>query len=226
MSDWTLLGTWVALVALAGAFCIAARRAGVGLTYLRDLVHVGAGAWPLGWPLWTGPLLPIGLSLAGAAATFAVPSLASRAPVFGRFRDSISDATERWNGVRLYGVSFAIGTIAGFALSPLPAAAALLCLALGDGLGGLIGRRYGRHSFMAPGAKPKSLEGTAGVAVFSALAVILAMLRFGTPLSPLPVAAAAVAAALAEAFAPEGTDNLFVPVSVWLVLTALQGGGA
>jgi hypothetical protein len=51
------------------------------------------------------------------------------------------------------------------------------------------------------------------------------MLRFGAPLAILPVVVAAAAAALAEALAPEGTDNLFVPASVWLVLMAMQGGG-
>ena len=224
MIDFALLAAWLLLLGLTAAFCIVARRAGVRLTYLRDLVHVGAGVWPLGWPLWSGRLAPVGLGLAGAALTFAVPALASRAPVFGRFRDSISDTSERWDGVRLYAVSFAAGTAFGFFFSPLPAAAALLALALGDGLGGLLGRICGRHWFAAPGAKRKSVEGSLSVAAFSALAVVLAMLRFGVPIAPLPVALAAVAATAAEALAPEGTDNLLVPAAVWLVLTAMQGG--
>ena len=224
MRDLALLGAWLGLVALVAALCVLLRRAGVQLTYLRDLVHVGAGLWPLAWPLWNAPLAPVGLAVAGAAATFAVPPLASRVPALGRFRDSISDATEQWSGIRLYGISYAAGTIAAFALAPVPAAAALLALALGDGLGGLIGRRHGRHPFTAPGAKRKTLEGAAAVALFSALAVLLAAARFGAPAAALPVALGALAAAAAEALAPAGTDNLFVPASVWLVLTALQGG--
>lgn len=224
MTDVALLAAWLGLLALAAAFCIGARRAGVESTYLRDLIHVGAGLWALGWPLWRSPLAPITLALAGAAATFAVPQLATRAAVLGRFRDSISDETERWSGVRLYGLSFAAGTVLGFAVAPIPAAAALLSLALGDGLGGLIGRRFGRHSFTAPGAKRKTVEGTAAVALFSAVAVALAMLRFGAPVELLPVVAGAAAAAIAEALAPEGTDNLLLPASVWLVL--IMHGGA
>lgn len=224
MIDVGLLAAWVGLLAVAAGFCIAARRAGVESTYLRDLIHVGAGLWALGWPLWRYPLAPIGLGLAGAAATFAVPQFAGRGAMLGRFRDSISDAKEHWSGVRLYALSFAAGTVLGFSMDPMPAAAALLSLALGDGLGGLIGRRYGRHGFRTPGAKRKTLEGTAAVALFSAVGVALAMLRFGAPLAILPIVAAAAAAALAEALAPEGTDNLFVPASVWLVLMAMQGG--
>jgi dolichol kinase len=226
MIDVALLTAWLGLLGAAAAFCIAARRAGAEATYLRDVIHVGAGVWVLGWPLWRDPLAPIGLALAGAAATFAVPQLAGRAAVLGRLRDSISDGSERWSGVRLYGISFAAGTVLGFAVAPLPAAAALLALALGDGLGGLIGRRYGRHGFATPGAKRKTFEGTAAVAIFSAAGVALAMLRFGAPVAALPVLVASAAAALAEALAPEGTDNLFVPASVWLVLTALQGGAS
>lgn len=225
MRDVALLAAWLAIVALAAALCIVARRAGVALTWLRDLVHVGAGIWPLAWPLWSRPAVPVGLAVAGAAAAFAVPSLAARAAVIGRLRDSLSDETEQWGGIRLYGISSAAGTIAAFALAAYPAAAALLALALGDGLGGLIGRRYGRRAFAAPGAKRKTLEGSAAVAVFSALAVLIAMLRFGVAVTALPLALGALAATAAEALSPAGTDNLFVPASVWLVLTAAQAGG-
>ena len=145
--------------------------------------------------------------------------------MIGRLRDSLSDATEQWGGIRLYGVSYAAGTIAAFALAAWPAAAALLALSLGDGLGGLIGRRYGRRAFAVPGAKRKTLEGSVAVAAFSALAVLIAMLRFGVPVTALPLALGALVAAAAEALSPAGTDNLFVPASVWLVLAAAQGGG-
>ena len=226
MTDLVLIAGWVGLLAGAAAFCVAARKSGVDATYLRDLIHVGAGAWALGWPLWGSALAPVGLGIAGAAATFAVPPLASRAGVLGRFRDSISSATERWSGVRLYALSVAACTALGFAVSPLPAAAALLALALGDGLGGLVGRRCGRHWFSPPGAKRKSLEGTAAVALFSVLGIALAMLRFGAPLAALPLAAGGAAAALAEALAREGTDNALLPAAVWLVLTALGSSGS
>jgi len=226
MGDVALIAGWIGLLAAAGAVCIAARRSGVEPTYLRDLVHVGAGAWALGWPLWTSRLAPIGLAVAGAAATFAVPALASRAAVLGRFRDSISDATERWSGVRLYALSVAAGTVLGFMVAPLPAAAALLALALGDGVGGLIGRLWGRHGFSPPGAKRKTVEGSIGVPLFSALGIALAQLLLRAPVAMLPLAAGGAAAALAEAFAPEGTDNALVPAAVWIVLTAFQVGAS
>ena len=222
MRDVALIAGWVGLLAAAAAFCIGARRSGAGTTSLRDLIHVGAGAWVLGWPLWSGPVAPIGLAIAGAAATFTVSPLASRAVVLGRFRDSISGGNERWSGVRLYALSVAAGTVLGFMVAPLPAAAALLALALGDGLGGLIGRRWGRHGFSAPEAKRKTVEGSLAVALFSALGIALAQLFFRAPVAALPLVAGGAAAALAEAFSPEGTDNALVPAAVWIMLTVLQ----
>jgi len=224
MSDVAVLAGWLATVGAAVLACVAARRAGVPLTYLRDFVHVGAGTWPLLWPLWSGPWGPILLAIGGAALASAVPSLAGRAALLGRLRDSISDESERWSGIRLYGISVALATIAAFTFSPFPAAAALLALALGDGLGGLIGRRYGRRWFAAPGAKRKSLEGSVAVAAFSSLAVLLSMLRFSVPLAALPLVLGGIVASAAEALSPAGTDNLFVPASVWLTLSAVQGG--
>ncbi|HZX93020.1 MAG TPA: hypothetical protein VFE90_00780 [Myxococcales bacterium] len=223
MSDVALIVAWAALVVGVAAACIAARRAGAELTYLRDLVHVGAGLWVLGWPMWRGRAWPIAFALLGAAATYVVPALAGRVGALGRFRDSISDASERWSSVGLYGLSFATFTVIGFTGSPLPAGAGLLALALGDGLGGLAGRRYGRHFFTVPGAKRKTVEGTAAVALFAGLATALAILRFGAPLRPASIAAAALAAAAAEAGAPQGTDNLLVPAAVWIALVAVQG---
>jgi dolichol kinase len=226
MIDLALAAAWIVLVGGVAAACVALRRAGVALTYLRDLVHVGAGLWVLAWPLWRRPAAPIAFALCGAAAAWMVPLGAGRLAAVGRFRDSISDATEPWNGIGLYGLSFAAFTAAAFAATPFPAGAALLALAIGDGIGGLVGRRYGRHFFTAPGAKRKSLEGSATVALGAAAAVLVSALRFGARVEPGPLLASALAAAIVEAVAPQGTDNVLIPAAVWLVLVAGQGGAS
>src|SRR5262249_37483563 len=45
---------------------------------------------------------------------------------------------------------------------------------------------------------------------------------FGAPLPPGGVLGAGVAAAVAEAIAPRATDNLLVPLAVWLVSGGLE----
>ncbi|HET9752342.1 MAG TPA: hypothetical protein VFP52_05255 [Myxococcales bacterium] len=223
MSDALLVVLWIALAVAAFAACMAARRAGVPVTYLRDLIHVGAGLWPLGWPLWHGALAPVALALAGTAATWAMPALSNRGGTAARIRQSVSDGDERWAGLQLYAASFAAGTVLAFAARPFAPAAALLALALGDGVGGAIGRRFGRRFYAARGGKRKSLEGSAAVAVLCAAAVALAAARFGVSTSAGTIALAGLCGALAEALAPAGTDNVLLPAAVGLVLF-LQGG--
>ena len=66
-----------------------------------------------------------------------------------------------------------------------------------------------------PGGKRKSYEGSFVVALGAAAGVLVAATVFGVAVAwPLPIVAGIVAA-LAEAFAPRGTDNLVVPIAVW-----------
>jgi dolichol kinase len=226
MNDVVLVAFWIGLAATAFTVCVAARRAGVAVTHLRDIIHVGAGLWPLGWIFWQGRVAPVSLAIAGTVATFAVPALAGRASALAaHVQQSISDTDERWTGVQLYGAAFSAATILAFTTHPFAPAAALLALALGDGFGGAIGRRFGRHFYATPSGKRKSMEGSVAVALFSMAAIALAAARFGVALPMGAIAGAAVIAALAEALAPAGTDNVLLPAAVWLFLV-LQGGAS
>lgn len=226
MTDLAFALAWVALLAAVAGACVVLHRRGVPLTSLRDVVHVGAGLWVLGWPLWHTRTAPVVFAACGAAAACAVPLFSRRLAAVGRFRESISDDSERWSGIALYGLSYATFTAAAFNGARFPAGAALLALAIGDGFGGVVGSRFGRHFFTAPGAKRKSLEGSAAVAIGSALAALISSARFGVPVAPVPLVASALAAAAVEAVAPQGTDNVLVPAAVWLTLVALQGGAS
>lgn len=226
MTDGALVAVWLGILAGGLVACVALARAGVPMTSVRDLLHVGAGIWPLGWPWWSSAAAPCAVAAAGAAGVLLVPLLAPWLRAAAKVRDAISGGDERFEGVALYALSSAAFTAAGFGLARGPAAAALLALALGDGLGGAIGHRFGRHRFRAPGAKSKSLEGTAAVALFAALGAWLGLWAMGGgPMPPLWVlAACGLAAAAVEAVSPRATDNLTLPAAVfallWLVLPA------
>jgi phytol kinase len=139
-----------------------------------------------------------------------------------KVQHSVSGDDERWSGLVLYALAAAALTVAGVFIAPFPAAAGLLALALGDGLGGAVGRRWGRHRFRLPWGKEKSLEGSLGVALLSAAGIALAGCRFGLAPRTLAVLAGALAAAAAEALAPRATDNIAVPVAVWSVLMPME----
>src|SRR5258707_14528854 len=96
---------------LAG--CVQLRRWGVPTTHVRDLLHVGAGVWVLGWPFWHHWIAPVAVT--GGAALFIAmgPSLARRIPAVASFRDSGSDADARWVGLVLYTGSLSLFIAAG-----------------------------------------------------------------------------------------------------------------
>ncbi len=225
MGDVSLAVLWVAV--LAGGLAIAAGlgRLGLARTHVRDVLHVGAGVWPLGWPFWHGVLWPIAIPVAALVAITALPPLARRRPWASRALDAVSSEEDRWSGLVLYTASVAVLTPVGLLSRPFPAAAALLALALGDGLGGALGLAFGRHHFHVAAGKRKSLEGAVGVAVFSAVGVWLAMRWFSVPLGPGVAVLAGGVAALAEAVSPRATDNVVLPGCVFVLLSFLSSVG-
>ena len=222
MNDLLWLGFWSGVLVAGLAFVVLLRRTGVATTHARDVLHVGAGVWVLGWPAWREPMLPTALTMAAAASTALVPFAAKRWELAGRFASSVSDADERYSGLVHYAFAFAAFTWLGLSIEAYPAAVALFALSLGDGLGGAVGRRWGRHRYRIPGAKPKSLEGSVTVFLATAIATVLAALWFSVAPSLSAVIAIAVGAALAEALAPRSSDNLLVPTVVWLIATAVS----
>ena len=217
-ADVGLAFLWVAI--LLGGLGAAAglSRWGLRRTHVRDVLHVGAGIWPLGWPFWHGLLAPLAIVWGALVAMAAVPLLASRLPRVAHLQQAVTSETERWSGLVLYTLSVAVLTTVGLLTRPFASAAALLALALGDGVGGAVGLAFGRHRYRVPGGKAKSLEGSAAVALFSTAGVWLAARWFSVPLPGGVALLAGAVAALAEAVSPRATDNVVLPGCVFLVL--------
>lgn len=217
MSDYLLALIAVGALGAGLGVCSFAHHLGLATTHVRDLLHIGAGVWVLGWPWFSGASVPLCIVVTVTLATFGVPLLAGRSGWARRVHDTFASGDERWRGLTLYTLAYAIFTGVGFARAPFPAAAGLLALSLGDGLGGLVGRRFGKHAFRAPGGKPKTLEGSLTVALASMLGVALASWRLGEETGLSKTVGLGVAAALAEALSPRGSDNLTVPAAVWIL---------
>ncbi len=227
MNDGLLVLVWSAVFAGGLGLCLWLSARGSPRTYVRDVLHVGAGVWPLGWKGWQSPWPPVLVALTGFGLLLAVPLLGRRFAAARSLERAVSGEDEAWSGLVLYGLSAAGLTAVGFlGHAPFAAAAGLLALALGDGIGGLVGRRWGKHRYRVPGAKTKSVEGSVAVAVLAALGTAMAGLLFGVPLSASRILEAGLAAAVAEAVAPRATDNILVPLAVWLVVGGLECAGA
>lgn len=223
MPDAGLAALWVAI--LVGGLLVAAALARLGLprTHVRDVVHVGAGVWPLGWPAWHGRGAPLAIVWGALLAMAALPLWAGRVAAVARLQEAVTSESERWSGLVLYTLSVAVLTTVGLFRAPFAAAAALFALALGDGVGGAVGLAFGRRHYRVLGGKAKSLEGSFVVALFSTAGVLLAARVFSASI-PLGVAVlAGGVAALAEAVSPRATDNVVLPGCVFGVLALSEG---
>jgi phytol kinase len=209
---------WLGILVSGVAFCVIVRRLGMPATYVRDFLHVGAGVWPLGWRWWPSPVGPIAIVAGALVGTTLVPTLSRQFRSVAAVRDSVSGGDERWTGLIAYVASFGVFTWLGLEDAMFPAAAALLALALGDGTGGAVGRRFGKHRFKVPWGKEKSLEGSLAVAALTAVGVLVAAAWFQAPVTLWSVVATSVAVSVMEALSPRASDNVIVPATAWVLL--------
>jgi phytol kinase len=100
-----------------------------------------------------------------------------------------------------------------FATRPVVVAVGMLPLAYGDGLGAVIGRKYGRHPYKI--IDKKSLEGSLAVFLGTAAALVVGMVYYGIPLYDAAWMSAAIGVVImvVEGVAPKGLDNLAIPLS-------------
>lgn len=133
---------------------------------------------------------------------------------------SASDAGNEW-GLFYYCLMYTI--LAGvFFQQWIFVAVGILPLAYGDGMGAVIGRKYGKHKYKI--IDQKSVEGSLAVLGATAVAVFIGMMFYG--MAPGSAAWKAlvigVVVMIVEAIAPRGLDNLAIPVSAVTVFYLLQ----
>ena len=191
-------------------------RAGLPRTYARDLLHVGAGIWIVGWPWWRGALVPLLIVWLVCALTAALPLGMSRSRILQKAHDSVAGEGERWSGIVAYTFSFAVLTTLALGFHQVqPAAVSIATLCAGDGLGGLVGRRFGRLRYRLPWSKAKTWEGSAAVFLFSILGIAVAQYALSLPVRWGAALILGAVSAVAEALAPRASDNVVVPAGVF-----------
>lgn len=110
-----------------------------------------------------------------------------------------------------------------------PAALVILgCLAGGDGLADIIGRRFGGKPKFGVGEAEKTYVGSAAMFVGSVLMSLLLIVIFslGTQLQVgeafLPALILSLIAAIAEGFSPKGVDNYLISLAVFIGILILS----
>jgi len=150
--------------------------------------------------------------------------------LIGELKGSIL-STASHNGHKLglvyYAISWAL--LAFFAFNDLViASVGIVCMAYGDGMGGLVGKTFGKRKIHGN----KTLEGTFAVFIFAALAIFLIINYYnllfteglyGSRSIPLGVSALTAVGlsayvAVVELYTPGEYDNLVIPLSTALIM--------
>jgi phytol kinase len=142
--------------------------------------------------------------------------------ISGKLSDiSVSGAGNEF-GLVYYCIAFAILAVI-FYDRPIVVAAGMLPLALGDGMGAVIGINYGKHPFKI--TDHKTLEGTLAVFVAGAIGAVAGMVFYGTPLMGAVWIGLVIGAvtAVVEASTPWGLDNIAIPAFAATTFLLLGG---
>ena len=231
MTIQEIIGLMVSYAYATGLLVIAEvlrRKMGVSAEITRKFVHIGAGMWIFGILLlfdrWQIGIIPF--------ATFIVVNF-----IIYRYRLAASLHDERNSPGTIY-FAAVITLLFGLLWRPqgavdlVPiAVAAIMTLTWGDALAALVGRRFGQHTYRI-GQSTRSVEGSFTLFIVACIA-IWGALQFlpGSPLAStaepfsvmqviMATTLGALAATIAEAVSPHGTDNLSVPLAtagvIWL----------
>lgn len=185
----------------------------------RDILHIGIGfpgifVWFL-YDTKIGALIP--------------PLFATILLIFfpKTLKQSFSKQKERHFGLILYCISVTILTGV-YWQNPFRnvswiGAAAFTTLALGDGLGGLIGQRFGKHTYKIPWVKEKSIEGSLAVGFGAGFGISFAQIVFRatSTLNPILILFGAILAITLEAFSPKHSDNICLPFGIAIFYSLL-----
>ncbi len=200
----TAVAVWLGLVFLASEIL---HRFKQDPELVRKVVHIGTGhvlliAWWLQIPTWL---------CVSAGVTFTAIALASHQT---NILPMLNDVGRKTYGVFYYALSITVLVGLLWDRYPQYAVIGVMVMSWGDGMAALVGKRFGKHTFIYMGNK-RSLEGSLAMFVTSLL-VMLGIFASGHSLSPRDIGVAipvAAIAALLEAFSPGGTDNLSVPLA-------------
>lgn len=195
----------------------------------RKFVHIMIGNIVFIWWVFDSNYV---MAFLAAAPFIPLLLLASPYSHFSKLKDSFLGRTTEEShdlGLVYYAISWTILAFFFFDLR-LIASVAIVAMAYGDGMGGLIGKRFGKHKILGP----KTLEGTLAV-FFATLVTSTVVILFyqwldvqGLLYTNLPIVGlgmvlvyaliVAIFVAVVELLTPGAFDNLVIPLGTALLL--------
>jgi phytol kinase len=140
------------------------------------------------------------------------------------------DPGELLKGTLYYAIIIVLSTLLWFYVPANPMAFIVLgCLAGGDGLADIIGRKYGGEKKFGIGGAEKTVAGSVGMFIGSFLFSIiligifsLELVAFNLAVLLLPVFVVSLVATIVEAITPKNLDNWTVPIAVFVIIAIIS----
>jgi phytol kinase len=235
-----MLISFAAVLAVVQINSVLQKRSILPTIVTRKLVHILVGpVFLVTWLLYSGEwfsryfaaVVPLVILL----MFYAIGSGRVKNEAFVTSMSRSGDASELLLGTFYYTIIILIVTLLWF-YDPQPGSAAgtpmalivIGCLAGGDGLADIIGRRYGKHKYTIAGTE-KSVEGSLGMIAGSVIFSLLLVVIFnaivgGWDLAALvaPLFIVAIVAMVIEGCSPKNLDNWTISASVVIVLAFVQ----
>jgi dolichol kinase len=177
----------------------------------RKTIHISVAAFVAFWPYYLSYSDILLISIAFMAVIYISRKL-------GLFR-SIEQVKR--NTLGEYFFPLGIFVLALFTPDKQIFTIALLCVGFADGLAALVGQRYGRSNRYKIFHGFKSIAGSSTVLIVSLAILILTNYFAKLHLPLISFLLMPLDVALVEAFAPYGSDDFLIPVSVMIVLNLL-----
>lgn len=197
---------------------------------VRKVVHIGVGFFVFVWWMFTENWIMLVFFTLPFAAILLVAMFRGNAVSESKLGDLANNKGHR-EGLFLYAVTITI-LVAFFWDHWTAATIGVVAMTFGDGMGSVVGRRFGRHRFLGG----KSVEGSLGVFAATAIMAAVIMLFYGwltasgyyptgdsvaiVPVWAVAVIAGAVATVL-EALCPGQYDNIVIPLVVACAMVLL-----
>lgn len=201
--------SYVLIVVVVGITMVIQKLTGLDSRSARKLIHIGVSNW---WFLaayyFTGPLFP----MIGSVTFIAANLVLTRVDLVPGFK---TEPGENNLGTVYFPVALLILSYLCFTgyTSLSVGAAAVVVLGYGDGLAALTGMHLGKHTLI----NNRTVEGFTAMALFAFLALVAVAKIYGDPVTLLPFAGIALAAAIVELVTPRGLDNLSIPAVTGLL---------
>lgn len=216
---FNILITIVSLVYVFGVVAIMdlAVKKGFPQDLSRKVVHVAAGSWLIFWLVYDSSHWTKYLNITAAFIWTILLLLkgftAKPDDQAVKTMTRTGDRKELLRGPLYFTlVMNLLGTV--FYSTPF-ALTAMGFLTWGDGLAPVVGTRYGKHSYRV--FSNKTIEGSVTFFVFGLTGAVLFNMLFGQTINLEFILLCAVVATIVEGISPKDFDNIFIPLSIYLL---------